>query len=87
MQKIKIKIKIKRERRGWGVLRTRQPPRIPSKWSIGSIEAEGLERECHVPQYQMTVWTPALVNSEYSVGILWYSVCAGRLMEPWMVPP
>jgi len=35
----------------------------------------------------MTVLTPALVNSAYSVGILWYSVCAGRLMEPRIVPP
>jgi len=43
--------------------------------------------ETDLPQYQMTFSILAAENKAYSVGIVGYKVCAGRLIDPWIVPP
>ncbi len=40
-----------------------------------------------VPQYQMILSTPAALEIEYRAGMLGYRLCAGRLIEPRMLPP
>jgi hypothetical protein len=41
----------------------------------------------HVQQYHMILLRPAVLNMAYKVGMEGYKLCAGRLIEPWIVPP
>ncbi len=41
----------------------------------------------HQPQYHITFSILAAENRAYRVGTVAYKLCAGTLIDPWMVPP
>jgi len=41
----------------------------------------------HQPQYHITFSILAAENRAYRVGTVPYKLCAGTLIDPWMVPP
>lgn len=56
-------------------------------FSKGRLAKKLFQERAHAPQYQTTFSTPALLNSRYSCGIVGCRLCAGRFIDPRIVPP
>jgi hypothetical protein len=69
-----------------GCARTSSVTRACSTISIGRKSNRRVNM-LDLPQYQMTCFTPLLESSAYTAGKVGYRLCAGRLIEPRMVPP
>jgi hypothetical protein len=50
-----------------------------------SVQIEGSGED--IPQYQITLVTPAFEKRVYKIGMVGYKDWAGRLIDPRMVPP
>jgi hypothetical protein len=51
------------------------------------LDYQSKHKILNLPQYQITCFTPLLDRSAYTAGNVGYRLCAGKLIEPRMVPP
>lgn len=52
-----------------------------------SEEEENEKTQINSPQYHMTLSIPAPSNTSYKLGIESHKLCAGKLIDPRIVPP
>ena len=55
-------------------------------WSV-LVDRDVKRMVRHVQHYHMILCRSAALNMAYRVGMVGYKLCAGRLIEPWIVPP